>query len=62
MAKLKRKRKTKHSPAGLKYLKGLEARGLKLKRGRVKKTLATAGIEDKLRRAGLTEKEIARLR
>ena len=35
---------------------------MKLKRGKVKKTLATNGVERRLRAAGLTEKEIARLR
>jgi hypothetical protein len=41
-----------HSPAGKKYTK----------KQKPYKTLATKGIEDRLRRAGLTEKEIKRLR
>jgi len=60
MAKLRRK--SRHSPAGLKYLKSLKAKGMKLKRGKPTKTLATKGIERRLRAAGLTEKEIAKLR
>lgn len=43
-----------HSPAGKKYLKKQKARGTD--------TLATKGIEKRLRAAGLTEKEIAKLR
>lgn len=69
MARLKRKRDKvretaygRHSPAGSRYLESLKARGLKLKRGKVKKTLATKGVERRLRAAGLTEKEIASLR
>lgn len=41
-----------HSKAGKKYLK----------KQKPYKTLATKGVEDRLRRAGLTEKEIKRLR
>lgn len=44
----------KHSPAGKKYITKQKRRGAK--------TLATKGIEKRLRVAGLTEKEIARLR
>lgn len=50
-----------HSPAGKRYIKKQEAKGLKLKKGKVVKTMATKGIETKLRKAGLTEKEIAKL-
>ena len=42
-----------HSPAGKKYIKRQEQRGAK--------TMATKGIEKRLRVAGLTEKEIAKL-
>jgi len=52
-----------HSPAGKKYLKKQTAKGMKLgKKGKVVKTTATKGVERRLRTAGLTEKEIARLR
>lgn len=42
-----------HSPAGKKYTKKQKQRGAK--------TMATKGIEQRLRAAGLTEKEIAKL-
>lgn len=42
----------KHSPAGKKYLK----------KKKKYTSLATKGVEDRLRRAGLTEKEIKHLR
>jgi len=41
-----------HSPAGKKYLA----------KKKPYKTLATKGVEDRLRRAGLTDKEIKKLR
>lgn len=50
-----------HSPAGKKYIKSQEAKGMKFKKGKVVKTMATKGIEKRLRAAGLTEKEIAKL-
>lgn len=50
-----------HSPAGKRYIKSQKAKGMKLKKGKVVKTIATKGIEARLRKAGLTEKEIAKL-
>jgi len=51
-----------HSPAGKKYVKSQVAKGMKIKKGKVVKTLATQGVEKRLRAAGLTEAEIKKLR
>ena len=60
MAKLKRK--GRHSPAGLRHIKAMRAKGYVFKKGNFTRTLASQGVERRLRRAGLTEKEIAKLR
>ncbi|MEE8207652.1 MAG: hypothetical protein V3T88_01650 [Nitrosomonadaceae bacterium] len=51
-----------HSPAGKKYIASAAARGMKMKKGKVVKTIATTGVEKRLRKAGLTEAEIKSLR
>ena len=51
-----------HSPAGKRYIKSQKAKGMKFKKGKVVKTMATKGIEARLRAAGLTEAEIKKLR
>lgn len=51
-----------HSPAGKKYIASATARGMKMKKGKVIKTIATTGVEKRLRKAGLTETEIKSLR
>ena len=51
-----------HSLAGKKYIKQQEAKGMKFRKGKIKKTIATEGVEKRLRKAGLTEEEIKKLR
>lgn len=50
--KVQRVLKSRHSPAGKKYLK----------KQKPYETLATKGVESRLRRGGLTDEEIKRLR
>lgn len=50
-----------HSPAGKKYTKAQAAKGKVMKKGKFVKTMATKGVEKRLRYAGLTQKEIDRL-
>ena len=51
-----------HSKAGKKYLAAKAAQGLKMKGGKVVNTMATENVEKRLRKAGLTEDEIKKLR
>lgn len=60
MAKLRRK--GRHSPAGQKHIEAMRAKGYVFKKGKFTRTLASQGVEKRLRRSGLTEKEIAKLR
>jgi len=51
-----------HSPAGEKYIKKQVGQGMKMKKGKVVTTMATEGVEKRLRKAGLTDEEIKKLR
>lgn len=51
MAILRRKKKSRHSPAGQRHIKAMEARGYRLTRkGTFVKTMATKGLDWRLRR------------
>lgn len=52
----------KHSPAGKKYLADKRFSAAEKKAGKNKKTMRTQRIESGLRKAGLTEEQIRRMR